>query len=102
LDRDFIQQQGNQTVSDVLQRLPSNSQAFTPIVNAGASFSPAASEVNLYGLGTGSTLVLIDNKRQAIFPFPQNGFQGFVDLNSIPLAAVDRIEVLKDGASALY
>jgi iron complex outermembrane receptor protein len=102
LDRDFIQQQANQTVSDVLQRLPSNSQGFTPFVNAGASFSPAASEVNLYGIGTGSTLVLIDNKRQAIFPFPQNGFQGFVDLNSIPLAAVDRIEVLKDGASALY
>jgi iron complex outermembrane receptor protein len=102
LDRTYIEQQGDQTVSEVIQRLPSNNQAFTPFVNTGASFSPAASEVNLYGIGTGSTLVLIDNKRQAIFPFPQNGFQGFVDLNSIPLAAVDHIEVLKDGASALY
>jgi iron complex outermembrane receptor protein len=102
LGQNFIQQQGDQTVSEVLQRLPQNSQSFTPLVNPGASFSPAASEVNLYGIGTGSTLVLIDGKRQTIFPFPQNGFQSFVDLNSIPLAAVDRIEVLKDGASATY
>jgi iron complex outermembrane receptor protein len=49
-----------------------------------------------------STLVLIDSHRQTPFPFPANGFQAFVDLNSIPLAAVDRIEILKDGASALY
>ena len=102
LDRDFIERQGDQTVSEVIARLPQNSQGFTPLVNPGASFSPAASEVNLYGLGTNSTLVLIDGKRQTIFPFPQNGFQTFIDLNSIPLAAVDRIEVLKDGASSIY
>ena len=73
-----------------------------PVVNTGNSFSPAASEVNLYGVGPNSTLVLIDGKRQTTFPFPQNGFQSFVDLNSIPLAAVDRIEILKDGASSIY
>jgi iron complex outermembrane recepter protein len=102
LDRNFVERQGNQTVSDVLQRLPNNVSSFTPFVNAGATFSPGASEVNLNGLGTNSTLVLIDGRRQTTFPFPQNGFQSFVDLNSIPLAAVDRIEVLKDGASATY
>jgi iron complex outermembrane recepter protein len=102
LDQNFISRQGDQTVSEVISRLPQNSQGFTPLVNPGASFSPSASEVNLYGLGTSSTLVLIDGKRQTIFPFPQNGFQGFTDLNSIPLAAVDRIEVLKDGASSIY
>jgi iron complex outermembrane recepter protein len=102
LDRDFMQKQGEQTVSDVIQRLPQNVGSFTPLVNAGASFSPGGSEVNLYGLGFGTTLVLIDGYRQTIFPFPQNGFEPFVDLNSIPLAAVDRIEILKDGASSLY
>jgi iron complex outermembrane receptor protein len=102
LDRDFIEKQGEQTVSDVLQRLPQNVGSFTPIVNAGASFSPGGSEVNLYGLGFGTTLVLIDGYRQTLFPFPQNGFEPFVDLNSIPLAAVDRIEILKDGASSIY
>jgi iron complex outermembrane recepter protein len=102
ISRDFISRQGDQTVSEVLARLPQNLQGFTPLVNVGASFSPSASEVNLYGVGTNSTLVLIDGKRQTSFPFPQNGFQSFVDLNSIPLAAVDRIEVLKDGASSIY
>jgi iron complex outermembrane receptor protein len=102
IDRNYIQQLGAQTVSDVLQRLPQNVASFTPSVNTGDSFSPAASEVNLYGLGTNSTLVLIDGKRQTTFPFPQIGFQSFVDLNSIPLAAVDRIEILKDGASSIY
>ena len=68
----------------------------------GASFSPGASAANLRGLGINSTLVLIDGLRQVPYPFPQNGTQSFVDLNSIPLAAVDRIEVLKDGASARY
>jgi outer membrane receptor protein involved in Fe transport len=58
--------------------------------------------VNLYGLGANATLVLIDGRRQATFPFAQFGTESFVDLNFIPLTAVDRIEVLKDGASAIY
>jgi iron complex outermembrane receptor protein len=102
LDQDFIQKQGDQTVADVVLRLPQNVGGFTPMANPGASFSPGASAANLRGLGINSTLVLIDGLRQVPYPFPQNGTQSFVDLNSIPLAAVDRIEVLKDGASARY
>jgi iron complex outermembrane recepter protein len=102
LDQDYIQKQGDQTVADVVLRLPQNVGSFTPLVNPGASFSPGASAANLRGLGINSTLVLIDGLRQVPYPFPQNGTQSFVDLNSIPLAAVDRIEVLKDGASARY
>jgi iron complex outermembrane recepter protein len=102
LDQEFIQEQGDQTVADVLQRLPQNDQSFSPALNAGQSFSPAASNVNLRGLGTAETLTLIDGHRVAPFPFPQNGTESFVDLNSYPLAAVDRIEILKDGGSATY
>jgi iron complex outermembrane receptor protein len=102
LDQDYISKQGDQTVADVILRLPQNVGSFTPGVNAGNSFSPGASAANLRGLGINSTLVLIDGQRQVPFPFPQNGTESFVDLNSIPLAAVDRIEVLKDGASATY
>ncbi|HXM03046.1 MAG TPA: TonB-dependent receptor, partial [Chthoniobacterales bacterium] len=102
LDQEFIQEQGDQTVADVLQRLPQNEQSFSPALNAGQSFSPAASNVNLRGLGTAETLTLIDGHRVAPFPFPQNGTESFVDLNSYPLAAVDRIEILKDGGSATY
>jgi iron complex outermembrane recepter protein len=102
IDRDFIEKRADQTVSDVLQRIPENVGNFTPSVNSGVSFSPGGSSISLQGLGPQSTLVLIDGHRQTIFPFPQSGFIPFVDLNSIPLAAVDRIEYLKDGASSVY
>jgi outer membrane receptor protein involved in Fe transport len=102
LTRDFMDKQGDQTVADVLLRLPENVSGFSPIVTPGGTTSPSASAANLQGLGVNSTLVLIDSYRQTPFPFPASGFQAFVDLNSIPFAAVDRIEILKDGASALY
>ena len=102
LDQEFFKEQGDQTVADVLQRLPQNDSSFSPALNAGQSFSPAASSVNLRGLGTAETLTLIDGHRVAPFPFPQNGTESFVDLNSYPLAAIDRIEILKDGGSATY
>jgi len=88
LDQEFIKDQGDQTVADVLQRLPQNSNSFSPALNAGQSFSPAGSNVNLRGLGTNETLTLVDGHRVAPFPFPQNGTESFVDLNSYPLAAI--------------
>ncbi|MBV8482556.1 MAG: TonB-dependent receptor [Verrucomicrobia bacterium] len=102
LDQQFIKDQGDQTVADVLQRLPQNANSFSPAVNAGQSFSPAGSDINLRGLGPNETLTLVDGHRVAPFPFPQDGTESFVDLNSYPLAAIDRIEVLKDGGSATY
>jgi iron complex outermembrane recepter protein len=102
LDQEFFKDQGDQTVADVLERLPQNSNSFNPSLNAGQSFSPGAATVNLRGLGATETLTLLDGHRVAPFPFPQNGTESFVDLNMFPLAAVDRIEVLKDGGSATY
>ena len=56
------------------------------------------SSANLRGLGANSTLVLLNGRR-----IPTHGAKGnAVDLNSIPLAALDRVEILKDGASAIY
>jgi iron complex outermembrane receptor protein len=103
LNQDFIQKQAYQTVNDVLNNYPGglsgqNSQTF-----ARNSNSPATSAFNLKSLPIGSTLILIDG-----FRFPTTGIainQGtipFVDINSIPLAAIDRIEILKDGGSATY
>ena len=102
LDQDFIEKQGDQTVADILLRLPQNFAGFTPSLNAGQSTAEGGSAVNLYGLGANATLVLIDGRRQATYPYAQFGTESFVDLNSIPEAAVDRIEVLKDGASSIY
>lgn len=102
LDQSFFQRQASQTVADVLTRLPQNSGSFTPAFNPGQSFTPGASVASLHGLGANATLTLLDSRRQVAYPLPQNGTESFVDLNSIPLAAVDRIEVLQDGGSATY
>jgi outer membrane receptor protein involved in Fe transport len=102
LDNNYAQRRGATTVQSVLQSLPQNVGSFTPAVRAGGSRVPGASSVNLRGLGENNTLVLIDGQRQVSFPLAQNGTSNFVDINSVPLAAVDRIEILRDGASATY
>ena len=101
-DSKKIARSGARTVSEVLKRLPQNTAGFTDTVNAGLSFSPGASAVSLRGLGDTATLVLLNGRRIAPFPFAQNGVEAFVDLNSIPVDAIDRIEILKESASAVY
>jgi iron complex outermembrane receptor protein len=101
-DQDFIQKQANQSVSDVIRSLPYSNATLTPTVNSGINSSPASAAVNLRGLGVNRTLTLVDGHRFPDFPIPLGSAFSFVDLNSIPLAAVDRIEILKDGASAIY
>jgi len=102
LDNNYAQRRGATTVQSVLQSLPQNVGSFTPAVSAGLSRVLGASSVNLRGLGENNTLVLIDGQRQVPFPLAQSGTSNFVDINSVPLAAVDRIEILRDGASATY
>ncbi|MBM7093443.1 TonB-dependent receptor plug domain-containing protein, partial [Streptomyces sp. S12] len=63
---------------------------------------PNGSPVNLRGLGPGRTLLLINGRRAADYPFPYNGQSNFQNFGNIPSAAVDRIEILSGGASAIY
>ena len=90
----------------MLQRLPQSVGAFNPLATTGNSFSPGAVAVGLRGLPFNATLVLVDSIRFPAAPFPivstGGGPINFVDLNSFPLASVDRIEILKDGGSATY
>ncbi|WP_242152473.1 TonB-dependent receptor plug domain-containing protein [Sphingomonas sp. BAUL-RG-20F-R05-02] len=65
-------------------------------------FSAGGAAVSLRGLGVSSTLVLIDGTRSTNFPLNDDGHNAYVDLNSIPFSAVERVEVLKDGASSSY
>jgi iron complex outermembrane receptor protein len=102
LDQDFISKQGDQTVADVLQRLPMTAGNFGPTTNSGNSSSPASASVSLHSLPPSFSLVLVDGKRMPNFPFPISVVISFVDINSIPLAAVDRIEILNDGGTAVY
>ena len=70
--------------------------------------SPGTASVSLRGLGANSTLVLLNGRRLTAAPFAQGGSAAtlgtiqFVDLNMIPVDALARVEVLKDGASAIY
>ncbi|WP_261324269.1 TonB-dependent receptor [Microbulbifer agarilyticus] len=87
---------GAQTVSELLKFLPavSGNSTSTSVTNGGNG----TATVTLRGLPASNTLVLINGRR-----IVSNGFGGeAADLNTIPLSAVDRIEVLKDGASAVY
>jgi iron complex outermembrane receptor protein len=102
LDQDFIAKQGDQTVAEVLQRLPMTAGNFGPTTDTGNSSSPASASVSLHGLPSNFSLVLVDGKRMPSFPFPIAVVISFVDINSIPLAAVDRIEILNDGGTAVY
>jgi len=98
IGREEIERSGVTTVEQLLERVPAN---FNPVNSAstiGNRDRPGLSSANLRGLGGGSTLVLLNGRRLANYAFDGES----VDLNSIPLAAIDRVEVLKDGASAIY
>ncbi len=66
------------------------------------STANGASAVSLRGLGADATLVLVNGRRVAISAFAEGITTNFVDINTIPVAAIERLEVLKDGASAVY
>jgi iron complex outermembrane receptor protein len=89
---------GAGTVAEFLARVPANILGWNDQLSIGDVVHPGLASANLRGLGAGSTLVLINGRRVANYAFDG----GAVDLNAIPLAAVARIEILKDGASAIY
>lgn len=60
------------------------------------------SSVSLRGLGADSTLILVNGRRVSVSPFANGIDTAFVDINNIPLAAIKRVDILKDGASATY
>ncbi len=102
IDRIAIEQSGFTNTAEFLQKITSSNGGSVPISNNATGFTPAASSISLRGLGPEATLVLINGRRVAPYPVGTGGTTAFVDLNSIPLAAIGSIEVLKDGASALY
>ncbi len=94
---------GAKNIGDITQTLTINTgaentpDAFTQNATAGTS------NINLRGLGVASTLVLLNSKRQVVTAQPNNGGVNFVDTSSlIPMIAINRMEIVKDGASALY
>ncbi len=101
ITRKDIERSGLTTVADVVRSISADNSGTLASSFEGA-FAGAAAGVALRGLTVNSTLVLVDGRRVANYALDDDGERGFVDLNSIPLVAVERIEVLKDGASSLY
>jgi iron complex outermembrane receptor protein len=103
ISRDEIEKSGNSTIADLLRNLPiNNAGTFSESTSGGNSFAPGTAAISLRGLGPNTTLVLVNGRRVANYGFGQNITQSFVDLNAIPPSAIERIEILKDGASAIY
>jgi outer membrane receptor protein involved in Fe transport len=98
LDTTAIQNSGVSTLGDLIQRIPSISGAATnPQVNNGGG--TGESNVELRGLGAQRTLVLLNNRRIGILG---NTTTSAVDINMIPINLIERVEVLKEGAGAVY
>lgn len=92
---------GKTSVAEVLRAISANSGNSYNEQYTG-SFSAGTSGLSLRGIGQKNTLILVNGKRVASYATAQNLQETFVDLNSLPMAAVQRIEVLKDGASSVY
>ncbi|APP81460.1 TonB-dependent receptor domain-containing protein [Xanthomonas hortorum] len=95
MSRQQIESQGLTSIGDVIQNISSGGSALNSNVNNGGN---GETRVNLRNLGSNRTLVLVNGRRWV----GGTGLGGAVDLNTIPTAAVERIEVLKDGASTIY
>jgi len=99
--REEIDKAGVTTAAELMARISSNVGGLTDgaSINVGGD-QRGFNSANLRGIGTSSTLVLLNGRRMANFASP--GDDTGVDLNNIPAAAIQRVEVLLDGASALY
>lgn len=100
VDADAIRLSGAFSITDVINDVPAllSSVSSEQSIDAGAAFTDGANVLNLRGLGTDRTLVLVNGRRHV------GGVQGSsaVDIGSIPLKLIDRVEVLTGGASAVY
>ncbi|WP_242620352.1 TonB-dependent receptor plug domain-containing protein [Shewanella maritima] len=91
-------QMGITNVADLLNKLPSSTVGISPETSNGFVFAAGLNQTNLRGLGSDRTLVLVNGRR---FVAGSNG-DSAVDLNTIPTAMIQRIEVITGGASAVY
>ncbi|TDV72426.1 TonB-dependent receptor [Pseudomonas sp. LP_7_YM] len=102
LRTDDLKKQGVTTTQELVQRITGSQSINNSAGSVGAS-TGGASFADMRGIGANKTLVLLNGRRLANNALSgTNSAGGAVDLNMIPFAAIDRVEVLRDGASALY
>jgi len=103
LSAEALEERGINTAAEAVQRIPSNNAGtIQQGWNTGFNFASGANAPALRGLTVQSTLSISDGLRIAPYPLADDGQRNFVDLNTIPNAIIDRIEILRDGASSTY
>jgi len=91
-----IESTGLNNIGDVLQNITSSDGTGIRPVSTSTNGGDGSNEISLRNLGAGRTLVLVDGRRWV------SGASGIVDMNTVPQAMIERVEILKDGASAVY
>ena len=103
LSAETLEERGINQAAEAVQRIPSNNAGtIQQGWNTGFNFASGANAPALRGLTVQSTLSIADGLRIAPYPLADDGQRNFVDLNTIPNAIIDRIEILRDGASSTY
>lgn len=101
ISRDDLMKSGKGTVAEYLQTLTVDGAGSLP-TGFGNGFAAGSTAISLRGLGATSTLVLLNGRRMAPFARADDGQKSFTDLSTVPMQIVERIEILKDGASSTY
>lgn len=103
IDAEEIAKTGVTDLIGLFTKMPISGQGtFSTQGNSSDDTANGGSSVSLRGLGADSTLILVNGRRVSVSPFAKGIDTAFVDINNIPLAAIKRVDILKDGASATY
>jgi iron complex outermembrane receptor protein len=102
VSRDTIDVLNASTVADITANLTVNSGSENNTDSFTQGSTQGTTNVNLRGLGLSSTLVLIDGQRQTVAANTANDGSVFVNTSAIPVIALDRVEILKEGAASVY
>ena len=102
INRDTIEDIGASSIADITRNLSVNSGSENNSDSFTQGSTQGTSNVNLRGLGLSSTLILIDGRRQTLTGATSNDGSVFVNTNAIPVVALERVEVLKEGAASVY
>ena len=102
VDRETIENIGAVSIADITRNLSVNSGSENNSDSFTQGSTQGTSNVNLRGLGLSSTLILIDGRRQTLTGATANDGSAFVNTNAIPVVALERVEILKEGAASIY
>jgi len=102
VDREYLDQMAPVSISDITRNLTVNSGSENVPDSFTSGATQGTSNVNLRGLGLGSTLILVNGRRNTLAASTANDGSSFVDTSMFPVSALQRVEVLKEGAASTY